>query len=288
MMPESSHTSLTGLLKFTGKLEVADIGAAAIAEEPPYKALIDLGIARLSAFDADARHHPKLKEIYGQDISLFSEIVGDGSIQTLHVANPASGMTSLLKPSEPHLSFFNGFTRFGKIDSTEQVATVKLDEVAGLPELDFLKMDIQGAELQVLKHGTKKLARCSMIQLEVSFVPLYEGQPPFGEIDLWMRSQGFIPHCFTDVKRWSISPITRNNDDRTPFNQLLEADIVYVKDPVMLEKWDVDLLRRTALIAHYCYRSLDLTGRIITHLQSKGELAENSLDQYFQMVNSGH
>jgi hypothetical protein len=47
-----------------------------------------------------------------------------------------------------------------------------------------------------------------------------------GIIDLELRSQGFIPHRFTDVKRWSITPTIRNNDPRLPFNQLLEADIV--------------------------------------------------------------
>jgi hypothetical protein len=46
-----------------------------------------------------------------------------------------------------------------------------------------------------------------------------------------MRSKGFVPHCFVDIKRWSIAPTIRDNNFRVPFNQLLEADVVYIKDP---------------------------------------------------------
>lgn len=53
---------------------------------------------------------------------------------------------------------------------------------------------------------------------------------------MWMRSIGFAPHRFLDIKSWSISPTTRGNDFRQPFNQLLESDIVYVKDMLNIKK----------------------------------------------------
>ncbi|MDP2009418.1 MAG: FkbM family methyltransferase [Phenylobacterium sp.] len=284
-MPEEPPPEIAELLGCGGKIEVADIGAAAIAETPPYKKLIDLGLARLNAFDADVRQHDELRRIYGGDLALFTQILGDGSEQILHLASPASGMTSLLQPSSPGLAFFNGFTAFGEIHGSERVATTRLDAVEHLPNLDYLKMDIQGAELQVLQHGVERLRDCCMIQLEVSFVPLYENQPSFGEVDVWMRDQGYIPHCFTDVKRWSISPVRRRNSDRAPFNQLLEADIVYMKDFARVESWDDEILRRTALIAHYCYDSFDLVGHLIAKLQDRGSLPPGSLHRYLELLN---
>jgi FkbM family methyltransferase len=277
--------AFAAILGLEGVLEVADIGAADIAETPPYRGLLDAGLARLNAFDADERQHAKLRETYGGALSLFTEIVGDGTRQTLHLATPESGMTSLLKPDARRLAFFNGFTRFGEIHATEPVQTTRLDEVAGLPDLDFLKMDIQGAELQALTHGEARLAACAMIHLEVSFVPLYEGQPSFGEIDLWMRAHGFIPHCFTEVKRWSIAPILRNNDPRTPFNQLLEADVVYARD-LSHPDLDAGLLRKTALLADHCYSSVDLAGHIVTRLEQAGAVAQGSLQRYIGLLNA--
>ena len=55
-------------------------------------------------------------------------------------------MTSLLKPRSDALSFFNGFEKFGRVEKTETVETDGLDDIDELPKIDFLKMDIQGAE----------------------------------------------------------------------------------------------------------------------------------------------
>ncbi len=274
---------LAEILGLETPLQVADIGAADIAETPPYRGLLDAGLARLNAFDADVRQHEKLRATYGETLALFTDIIGDGTQQTLHLASPASGMTSLLKPDAQRLAFFNGFDAFGQVQGVETVQTTRLDDVAGLPDLDFLKMDIQGGELQALEHGQARLAQCAMIHLEVSFVPLYEGQPSFGEIDVWMRAHGFIPHRFTEVKRWSVSPITRNSDIRTPFNQLLEADIVYARD-VIDPALDVTLLKKTALLAHACYDSPDLAGHIIARLEIARQIESGAFAKYLGVL----
>jgi len=280
------HPALADLLNVTGTLEIADIGAASIGAPPLYQRLLDLKLARLNAFDADERQHAALVEAYGTDFRLFTDIVGDGARQTLHLAAPISGMTSLFKPSARHLAFFNGFDRMGEVHETQEVQTTRLDDVAGLPDLDYLKMDIQGGELAALQHGQARLVQCAAVQLEVSFVPLYEGQPTFGEIDVWMRGQGFMPHAFAELKRWSITPVLRNNDMREPFNQLLEADVVYVRDPTTPERWSPELLRRLILIAHYVYGSVDLAGHLVQWLEAQGELGRGAFDRYIGLVNA--
>ena len=60
----------------------------------------------------------------------------------------------------------------------------------------MLKIDIQGSELSVFQNGQEKLAEAVAIQTEVSFITWYLDQPSFGEVDLELRGQGFIPHCF--------------------------------------------------------------------------------------------
>jgi FkbM family methyltransferase len=275
--------ALAEILRLEAPLQVADIGAADIAEVPPYRVLLDAGLARLNAFDADVRQHDKLRATYGENLALFTDIIGDGTQQTLHLASPASGMTSLLKPDAARLAFFNGFEQFGAVHATETVQTTRLDDVAGLPDLDFLKMDIQGGELMALEHGQARLAHCAMIHLEVSFVPLYEGQPGFGEIDVWMRAHGFIAHRFTDVKCWSVSPITRNSDIRSPFNQLLEADVVYARD-LTSPDLDAAVLKKTALLAHACYDSPDLAGHIVARMEIAGQIESGAFARYLGVL----
>ena len=258
------------------KIQIMDVGASMINEVPVYKALMDQGLAHLHAFEGDERQIDLLQSSYGSHCSIHKEFLFDGLAHTLYVAKPESGMTSLLKPSEAALKFFNGFEYFGAVEKTETVQTVTMDSLLDLPSIDFLKMDIQGAELTALRHGTDKLKDCLAIQLEVSYVCLYENQPSFGEVDVWMRSQGYVPHCFLEVKRWSIAPTIFDNNFRVPGKQLLESDIVYIKDPLRLKCLSDQALKKMIAIAHFALNSIDLCVHLILELQSRGSAAANA------------
>ncbi|MDA8608416.1 FkbM family methyltransferase [Candidatus Pelagibacter bacterium] len=262
------------------KIEIMDIGAAAIAETPIYTKLIEEKIANLNAFEGDKRQSDKLKSKYENNVKLYNEFLFDGSIQNLYLAHPESGMTSLFKPNEKVLNFFNGFSKFGKIEKIEKIKTEKLDNISHLPYIDFAKLDIQGSELTVLKNGVKKLENCLAIQLEVSFVCLYEDQPSFGELDLWMRGNGYLPHTFLNIKRWSISPTIFNNNLRQPGNQLLESDIIYIKDPFKLDLLSDTQLKKFILISHYLFKSVDLSVYLILELERRNVLNKNSFKNY--------
>lgn len=273
------------LIGFSECIELMDIGAAVIAEVPVYKTLLDEGLAHLNAFEGDSRQIQKIKEAYGDDVSIFSDFLSDGTEKTLYLASELSGMTSLLKPDINALKFFNGFESFGRIKKTELIQTKKLDDVAGLPKIDLLKMDIQGSELSVLENGLDKLEDCLAIQLEVSYICLYENQPTFGDIDIWMRQHGFMPHCFLDVKRWSIKPTIFNNNFRVPGNQLLESDIVYIKNPLKFHLLNESQIKKLALISHYCFSSIDLCAYLLLNLISRGSLNQNAQQQYYESLN---
>lgn len=277
---------LQDLIAFSSLIEVMDIGAACIAEVPVYKRLIDAGLARLNAFEGDARHVHKIRETYGESARVFPQFLGDGRQHTLYQARELTGMTSLLRPDRKALRFFNGFENFGQIEREVPVQTTRLDDVAEIGMVDFLKMDIQGSELEVLKYGKEKLSRAVFIQLEVSFIALYENQPTLGDIDVWMRAQGFVPHCFLDVKRWSIAPTVREGDFRMPFNQLLEADLVYMKDPLRPNRLDREQLQKMALIAHHCLGSVDLCVHALMELGNRGAVPKDTFQRYLQSLSA--
>ena len=271
------------ILEIEKKIEIMDIGAAAIAETPVYKKLIDLGLANLNAFEGDKRQSKKLKDEYGANLKLYEKFIFDGTEQNLYLCSAASGMTSVLKPNQNALNFFNGFGGL-TIEKIEKIKTTKLNDINELPSINFAKMDIQGAELTVLKNGTEKLKDCLAVQIEVSYICLYEKQPSFGDIDLWMRSQGFVPHCFLEVKRWAISPTIFNNNFRNPGNQLLESDIVYIKNPLKLNLLSDDQLKKIAIISHYCFQSVDLSGFVFLELEKRNVVPKDSYKQYILNV----
>jgi FkbM family methyltransferase len=87
----------------------------------------------------------------------------------------------------------------------ETVALRRLDEVAG-PYLRpddraFLKIDVQGYEAEVLAGAAALLERLSGVQLEMSLVPLYEGERGFRALlddlaalgfELWLLLPGYF------------------------------------------------------------------------------------------------
>ena len=210
--------------------------------------------------------------------------VGDGAEYSLNICR-ASGMTSLFEPDPATLGLFEVLEPLGEVIERVPLQTRKLDDISEIQHLDFLKIDIQGGELAVFRGGKAKLAQSVAIQTEVSFVTLYEDQPSLGDVDLELRSQGFIPHCFAAVKTWPIAPFVIIDNPRQALNQLLEADIVYVRDFAHADSMSDEQLKHLALIAHYCYQSFDLALRCVMLLEQRQALNAGTEQKYLDIVN---
>jgi len=266
------------------QIQIMDIGAAAINENPIYQYLMSSGFAHLHAFEGDERQAEGIRNKYGENVTLHSNFLFDGSIRTFYQASAASGMSSLLKPDPVALAFFNRFASFGEIKSETQVKTFRLDDLDSLPVIDFIKLDIQGAELVTLKNAKNKLKNVLAVQLEVSYIPLYQNQPTFGEVDVWMRAQGFMPHCFLAIKKWSIFPTIFAGNFRVGGNQLLESDIVYVRNPLQLSNLPEERLVVFAWLSHFLFKSTDLCIHILREMMQRGKLDWGLQSKYYESL----
>jgi FkbM family methyltransferase len=264
---------------------VVDIGANPIDGDPPYKAMFERGLCTVLGFEPQMDAFAALAGRESPRETYLPWAVGDGGRHTLHLCQ-APGMTSLFKPDPRMLALFHLFPEFGKVVATAEIQTRRLDDVAELAAVDFLKMDVQGSELAVLEGGRGKLAAAVAVQTEISFLPLYEGQPVFDQVDRELRRQGFVPHAFAAIKRWGIAPLVVNNDPRQALNQLLEADIVYVRDFSRPDALSDAQLGHLALIAHHCYRSHDLAMRCLALLGKRGRVDAAAPERYLQIVNA--
>ena len=275
---------LLDLLKLQRMIEIVDIGANPIDGDPPYKPMLSVGeICRVTGFEPQEGALKKLNNAKSKLERYLPYAVGDGSEKVLNICS-AEGMSSTFKPNSEILKIFHPFDIWGEVVSQQKVLTKTLDSISEIEQLDFLKIDIQGGELNVFQNGKKKLASAVAIQTEVSFIPLYEGQPTFGAVDIELRGLGFIPHSFPAIKNWIIAPLVINGDPRIPLNQLIEADIVYVKDFTKPENISDEQLKRLALISHICYKSFDLSLRCIAILEARGAVPSGSVDSYPAMI----
>jgi FkbM family methyltransferase len=80
----------------------------------------------------------------------------------------------------------------GAIPVRERVDTIdNLVAALKLPPPDFIKLDLQGAELAALRGATAALRSVQALVVEVSFIPIYQGAPLVAEVVASMAGWGF-------------------------------------------------------------------------------------------------
>lgn len=276
-------SELRTILNPERRTQVVDVGANPIDGDAPYKAMLQSKLCDVTGFEPQPDALKALRAGASECERYLPYALGDGKWHTLHVCQ-ASGMSSLLRPDRRQLKLFNLFEDFGKVLKKVKTKTVRLDDIGEIDDIDFLKIDVQGAELMIFENGEEHIRNAVAVQAEVSFVPLYVGQPSFGDIDVYLRRLGFAPHSFAGVKRWALAPTVFNDNPRAPGNQLLEADIVYVKDIARLNKVQPEKLKHLALLSHYVFRSLDLVNLVIRELEQLGVAKNGAMQAYLKSV----
>lgn len=261
-MANPTAPTLHSLLNLSCTIKVVDVGANPIDGVAPYAPLLAAGQAEVVGFEPNLDALAKLNKAKGPRETYLAHAVGDGRRHTLrHCVAP--GMTSLLQPDPRVLALFHGFAEWARVVRTEEVDTVRLDDVPETLSLDLLKIDIQGAELMVFENALERLRGALVIHTEVEFLPMYIGQPLFSDVDRFLREHGFVLHRFEPLVSRTIKPLLRNNDPYAGFSQLFWADAVFVKDFIRLDNLDSDQLIRLSVILHECYRSYDLVAHLL-------------------------
>jgi hypothetical protein len=106
-----------------------------------------------------------------------------------------------------------------------QVQAIRLDqwvEEQGGMSPYLIKIDVQGAEIDVLEGGQAIFARTEVLILEVSLFRFFEHGPIFHDVLEYMKARGFVPYDFLGHQ---YRPI----DDA-----LSQIDVVFVKEGGML------------------------------------------------------
>jgi len=94
------------------------------------------------------------------------------------------------------------------VETPTIVEVARLDDVLETQPLEpdiFIKIDVQGMEDAVIRGGQRVLGRAKCVLVEMSFVPMYEGQPLFEEVHRLLEGLGFR---FAGMKNQIDSPKT--------------------------------------------------------------------------------
>lgn len=207
--------------------------------------------------DADPNEISYLKKKYldSGDIVLENFFVTSNTLskkkQTLKLYNHPGGH-SKYSPEKDNSYWKIQRPNSGKVISSVDVSGITLDQLCENHAFksDFLKIDVEGAETEVLAGACRQLDDNVIgIRIEVLFNSLYENiSPTFGEIDKILRDKDFFL-LNLDLPGNAYAPFSKFRG-HPPYGFLIGGDAVYVKNPKILKKKEmVDSLIKASLFS---------------------------------------
>ncbi|MBN2144016.1 MAG: FkbM family methyltransferase [Candidatus Aureabacteria bacterium] len=169
-------------------------------------------------FEAMSKHEPALIRS-GEPYAIVVLGEHDGAIKTFYETK-----ASLIGTGD---SYYLEKTPFYSSDSMimTQHSTKKLDTLVkekGWPFPDFMKLDTQGSELDILRGATRCLANTNAIQIESNIQQYNEGAPLFQDVLAFMQTAGF---CLYDLVQFHFNP----------HGVLFQTDMMFIRHHLLMK-----------------------------------------------------
>lgn len=213
-------------------INVLDIGAK-FGIHPSFRKIQYL--ANYYLVDADAEETEYLRKLYSEskNIAVFNEFIDseEKCVEFFHYSHP--GGHSAFRPDDKHLYWTKLRPGTSDILGSVNIDSTTLDHFALKNNIlvDFLKLDVEGKELEVLEGGESTLSGILGIRCEILLNSLYENcAPSFSAIDAFLRENGFIFLGFDNEASNSRVAFSDIYSEKT-YGQLIGVDGLWVKPP---------------------------------------------------------
>lgn len=260
----------------SGPFTLIDIGASG-GLNPRWQPFLSL--LKTVGFEPDVKEFSQLKNS-SQQIWLDKAISSKKEKKTLYVTKSQTN-TSLLKPNLDLLHQFQWSPTEPQDNHTIineiEVECESIDNLVSFHQLqpDYLKIDTQGSELDILQGAKDSLKNhLFVVECEVEFAPIYQDQPLFADVDLFMRSQGFYLHDFGNFLSMKPRGLAGIGGAK---GRLISADALYFKDLSRVPVEELDNKKIHSLILGYLvYGYPELGIQLLLALKEKKKPAHNS------------
>ena len=258
---------------FNLAFNIVELGAVPLSWQPePFHTLLEIfPQSRVAAVELDPALCAELNAKARPGLHYYSTAIGRTE-ETRTVYETVHPMcTSLYEPDERYADIYD-FLDVMRLKSKSTVKTVSLDRFVrdnALGSIDFIKMDLQGAELEVLQGGAATLSSVLAIVSEVEFVPIYRGQPLYGDIDAFLRERDFMFHRFLGFSGRLTKPVVREGGKAEPV-QVMWADALFTCDLLDPRGMSGDQILKLAVLLDL-YQSRDTAFYLLEHHDALSE-----------------
>lgn len=155
-----------------------------------YEIYQKLGIANLIFFEPLSQNFEILKTHVGEKVKLVQKALGNENKKVkMYKESANNGMSSSILKPQKHLEQYPEIV----FDQEEFVDMVKLDDFLTEKEnYNFLTIDVQGYELEVLKGSQETLSNISGILTEVNRDELYENCVRVEQLDDFLENFNLV------------------------------------------------------------------------------------------------
>lgn len=146
--------------------------------------------AQVIAVEPAPEPRETLKRRFGNRITIESRAISDKSgSATFHITGHSHNAS--LRAPHPESAVLYGRTSGWEVKDTLEVETTTVDQLAAGRPVALLKIDVQGAERDVLTGAARTLPQTAAVLLEVTFVSHYQGDTTFPWLHSFMTEQEF-------------------------------------------------------------------------------------------------
>ncbi len=193
------HSSLKNSIK--NDFEVADVGSAGGSPEELNEIF---NKCKFTCFEPDRRAiTPQSKNISVMPYGLFSS----NTKKDLFLTNWPEA-SSIFEPNKKFLNkFLSSYDH--EVIRKKTINLKTLDELFISKKFDYLKVDAEGADLDILKGGDMALKECLGVKIEVQFKERNIGSPFFGQVDSYLSKDFYLsslePFLWLKTKNYFIN-----------------------------------------------------------------------------------
>jgi FkbM family methyltransferase len=282
-MTRKRITKLAQALELERPIRIVDVGANPLYD-PPYKPLVSASKTELVGFEPQKDAYDRLMKEAPENATFVNAAIGREGDGTLHLYK-SPGMGSLFPLRAASMEYLRRFKRLLPKETKHPVTLASLDNLDGVPQIDLLKCDVQGGELDVVQGGVAKLSDAQAIIVELRYYQLYEGEPTMGDLDNELRKQGFKLHRFLPMSKVGLSKkyCSKLHPKRSK-SQLIDGDAVYIRSMEDLSTWSDEALKRMALMAACVWYSHDMVLMILEELETRGVITGKVAKTYLKFM----
>lgn len=262
---------------------VVDIGANPL-DDPPYKPMLDAKLCLVHGFEPQPHAYAELLKIKSPLETYYQCAVGSGGKQTLNIYKQ-SGLSSIHDLDMESIEFLGRSKRAATLLEQIPIETQRLDDVEGLPEIDLLKIDVQGSETAIFDSGKDKLKDTVAVITELRFYPLYYKEHLLDEQISRLAKLGLMFHKLLFVKSKMIANSQSHRlRARRMRTQAIDGDAVFIKDLRKPETVSDVQISHLAMLSDCVFQSYDLTLRCLDLLTERGLVKDGTAEEYVELL----